>query len=350
MTQLFIFSHERNIERREAIRQSYLKYNPPHIRYLFVIGRPYQYTDFIIEGDTLFVKCRDTYEHLSFKTKKMLQFAHTHNVSALIKVDDDTFINWGAYSASFHNRDITGWIFDKNYQNVLYASGACYMLTRKIINHIVANYNPDVGAAEDVLIGAAAQSSISLTIQDIKEKISAFSIIFDKNYFVCHYAKTDDFPLLAQYYYNQDVNIKELTITLNDVVLPALVIGDTYIVIDSNIIFRIQEKPKNKYICTLVNSGPQQLITFTKGVGRLKISSIAGEEDITNVRLVYTPSWTSFVKLNDDKTFYRLHDPASYKGSWEQDDECITLLPAGYISRKLYTKGYLTTTPLALNG
>ena len=89
---------QKNKERGDSIRETWLKLVPPNVRVLFVFGRPGKPAS--LEGDELFLDCIEAYENLPQKMSLFYQYC-INNLSFdyLLKIDDDSYVDVGQFLA-----------------------------------------------------------------------------------------------------------------------------------------------------------------------------------------------------------------------------------------------------------
>ncbi len=92
----FIVSCQRYLETRVPIvRDTWLSQLKKYgFKYRIVIGNPDLSCDFVEKDKMLYVRCQDTWEGLSLKTFRILQYSQTlKNFDGIVKVDDDVLLN-----------------------------------------------------------------------------------------------------------------------------------------------------------------------------------------------------------------------------------------------------------------
>lgn len=123
-------------ERQQAIRETWGSRCPPNVLMYFVVGRPGQPEEVV--GDTLYLDCPDTYEHLPAKTLALIRWSIHHlPFDWLFKCDDDSYCRleqlcaiapegadyagrfWGRTETSYNRRYHYGKCTDKSFETPL---------------------------------------------------------------------------------------------------------------------------------------------------------------------------------------------------------------------------------------
>ncbi len=87
-----ILTCEKNKERADGVRNSWLKLIPLNYRVLFIHGRPDQPDE--LTGDCLYLNCPESYEMLPHKVHAFLKHSLQHfEYDYLFKTDDDTYLD-----------------------------------------------------------------------------------------------------------------------------------------------------------------------------------------------------------------------------------------------------------------
>jgi hypothetical protein len=143
-----ICSCDKYFAKRQAVRQTWLTQKAEGIDARFFIGA----VAAPLEEDMISLPVDDGYNHLPLKMKALYAYALRHfDFQWLFKCDDDTYLKLERLrSLTEIGAEFIGTEFS---HGVGYASGgAGYMLSRRLVEHVVADYSiPDTGP-EDVLI------------------------------------------------------------------------------------------------------------------------------------------------------------------------------------------------------
>ena len=150
-----------NLETRiPQIYHLWLKY----CKYPFkiIIGRETQNCDYSIEGDIIYLKCKDNYDFLSYKIKLgMKVINHLYDYDCLFKCDDDIIIhNKKLYDFfNFNIEDYIGnvdkyqnFILENKIINLHFCNGPLYFLSKKALILFI-NDNNIYDLHEDVNMG-----------------------------------------------------------------------------------------------------------------------------------------------------------------------------------------------------
>ena len=145
-------------------------FKPFKIKYFFYVGNPEQKEEYILDNDTLKIKCGDTYDDLSLKLLKAYNYFYNNykdDYKGILKLDDDViFENWiyinkmiNEYNGDFFGHVFhpheTGrqWHFGKSkdpIKNITsyskkvdfdWIQGSCYYVSMKSVNKIVNHYH-----------------------------------------------------------------------------------------------------------------------------------------------------------------------------------------------------------------
>lgn len=145
----------KNLERRAAIRETWLPLVPRDVDVRFVTG--VQAPD-----DALCLNCPDSYAGLPQKIYRLVEHASAYDL--LIKVDDDTFfMPLPEYIAEFAKHDCLAHVRLKG----PYPQGGCYSLSRTAMKAVRAHRELFASGLEDVAVGRAlAADGVSLTHTD----------------------------------------------------------------------------------------------------------------------------------------------------------------------------------------
>lgn len=142
-------------ERRRAVRETWLSRPVPGIECLFFAGRRTPLPD---EPDVVTLWADDSYGYLPEKGLAFYRYALKHyDFDWLFKCDDDTYLALDRLESLCDDR--YGLIGDMSLQSRGFPSGgAGYLMTRRMVEHIVANGNdvPPTGP-EDVIFGRMAR-------------------------------------------------------------------------------------------------------------------------------------------------------------------------------------------------
>lgn len=180
---ILILSAPDNVEKRAAVRETWVKFLGTDFLHLFIIGSKdissAQRSQIVKEhksfGDILLVPVVDAYGNLSLKVLRSFQEVNSvYDFTYLIKTDDDTFLNiqelkkalrltpkqflyWGYFSgnARVYRRGKwkeLNWFLCDRY--LPYALGGAYILTKDLVDFIAKNGdNFRLYRSEDVTVG-----------------------------------------------------------------------------------------------------------------------------------------------------------------------------------------------------
>jgi hypothetical protein len=153
-TVIFATTCKHNKERAQSCRDTWMpEVSKLGYKAMLVIGDPDQKEKFIMKGDTLHVRCPDTYAALPAKTKMITEYFVRHcDEKYMFKCDDDTYIRAGAFHTyDKRNADYIGRSIEKPTHT--YASGGAGYFLNKVAASIIAFSDmPDYGY-EDWLVG-----------------------------------------------------------------------------------------------------------------------------------------------------------------------------------------------------
>ena len=141
-------------ERREAVRDTWLRHIPDGIRCLFFMGNTPDAS--APEPDTVALPVNDNYKHLPQKTFAFLCHAlENEEFDWLFKCDDDTYVALDRLASIIHpDCDLIGdhLLRKRNAPS----GGAGYMLSRQMVEKIVKEGTIPPTGAEDIIIGQQA--------------------------------------------------------------------------------------------------------------------------------------------------------------------------------------------------
>lgn len=186
-----ILTCEKHAVRAAGVRNSWLRLAPSSWRVLFVHGRPGQAA--AIEGDRLYLDCREAYEYLPHKVLALAQYAKDHLAfDHLFKTDDDTYIDLERFSAfrrdgidyagQFREQPVgiagKTWHYGKcddarhevPYEKPFvcpWATGGGYFLSRRAVEALVTRLADTVDDSlfEDMMVGEALTRDPGMVVQ-----------------------------------------------------------------------------------------------------------------------------------------------------------------------------------------
>ncbi len=186
-----ILTCDKHAVRADGVRNSWLRLVPSSWRVLFVHGRPGQAA--AVEGDRLYLDCREAYEYLPHKVLALAQYVKDHlDFDHLFKTDDDTYIDLERFIAFGRDGiDYTGqfreqpvgiagktWHYgkcDDTRHEVPYekpfvcpwATGGGYFLSRRAVEALVTRLPDSVDNSlfEDMMVGEALTRDPGLVVQ-----------------------------------------------------------------------------------------------------------------------------------------------------------------------------------------
>ena len=202
----YILTCEKNLKRAKQIKK---RFEESGGEYYFVYSKDLQEKlQPYIEVD-----CKEAYEDLPLKTFGLVNHFLQTNHSYMVKLDDDTFLDLNKIkklnpkedyiglfvnytvstkSSIFHwyKVDNEKYKIPKRVFNLMYAEGACYLLSKKAANTIKAKgrqfyeNTPETYLGEDVKVGMAL-SGIDIITKNLRSKYEIFYEISD-DYMIIH--------------------------------------------------------------------------------------------------------------------------------------------------------------------
>lgn len=153
---VIVLSCQKNKNSHELIKHKFIENK---IDFVIITGgnKKTEYID-----NELRLKCEDTYEALHLKTLEALKYINSHIKRDILKIDDDSLLNFKAFKKYKFNFDYGGFILpgsgsgyayhkekvsnpqyssdiDDSNINYYFALGGCYFLSKKAIKFVVKN-------------------------------------------------------------------------------------------------------------------------------------------------------------------------------------------------------------------
>lgn len=188
-------------KRREACRDTWLKHSVPGIDYKFFIGNKAPAPP---EADVVTLPVADTYKALTCKGLEFYKWSvKNYEFDWLFKCDDDTYCVLDRLSAICDpEADMIGAAAYVNWRGTP-SGGAGYMMSRELVEYIVANENdvPLVGA-EDVIFGSFATKN-GFTIKPDARLVGTYRVkpAQTNDQVTCHWIKPHQMRELERQYY-----------------------------------------------------------------------------------------------------------------------------------------------------
>ena len=186
-----ILACDKHAVRADGVRNSWLRLVPSSWHVLFVHGRPGQAA--AIEGDRLYLDCREAYEYLPHKVLALARYAKDHlEFDHLFKTDDDTYIDLERfialrrdgidYAGQFREQPVgiagKTWHYGKcddaryevPYEKPFvcpWATGGGYFLSRRAVEALVTRLADTVDDSlfEDMMVGEALTRDPGMVVQ-----------------------------------------------------------------------------------------------------------------------------------------------------------------------------------------
>ena len=187
-TIIIIYSCLKNAVKADMLYKLLRNLINEEVKLFIVFGIPHLKSEYLIDDNKLYLKCKDNYDGLYLKTKKLFEeiVKIYPNLSGLIKMDDDIYPNIDfmkrtIYITSMPGIDYCGSVHTQAADVVLlsshipkceevrnkikmmlpectYASGPCYYVSKKAIKYFNANCKEFF--SEDVMVGLTFYKSI----------------------------------------------------------------------------------------------------------------------------------------------------------------------------------------------
>jgi hypothetical protein len=149
-----VCSSRTNLERREAVRETWMASPAKNIDVVFFVGRgthPLEDTK-----DIILVEAGDDYNHLPEKVQAFFRAALEVEFDLLFKCDDDTYVDLSRLrEVAFQGHDLVGNDFIES--RGAPSGGAGYFLTRRLVGLLAADHHLPQTGAEDLIVGDAAR-------------------------------------------------------------------------------------------------------------------------------------------------------------------------------------------------
>jgi hypothetical protein len=148
-----ICSARQNLERREAIRETWMAQGVENITILFFVGNGSQPVE--NSKDLLQLDAADDYEHLPEKVMAFFRYSLGVDYDFLFKCDDDTYVDLSRLpQLLFEGYDLIGNEFVQS--RGAPSGGAGYFLTRCLVERLASDQLFAQTGAEDLIVGEAA--------------------------------------------------------------------------------------------------------------------------------------------------------------------------------------------------
>ena len=168
---LAIYSKNKEYDEMLSIQRSYV-HKFPNITSYFIDFREHQTNDIEVEGDFIYVKGKDTFINITYKTIKALEYAVQHlKFDYMIRTNMSTIINIPALNAycstlrktkiytgglltPLHWIDKKSGIKDQTYWGAKYFQGTSIIMSRDVVSFMIKNKsNIHYDIIDDVAIG-----------------------------------------------------------------------------------------------------------------------------------------------------------------------------------------------------